>query len=154
MPYQFFQHYFGIEFHHDSHTYVRAISSHEFVRCFGFINQLTYRLSHPTYLYAMDAVMPGSTLAWLLEQAHSHLLYIRDANSEIFLPNQFAAPAATIQAFVNGAIDVCLPSHECWIQALSAIWDLVLNPSKINPTTLIVVNFNYRTPPSAIPHSH
>jgi hypothetical protein len=105
-----FQHYFGTEFHHDNHTYIRAISSYEFVRCFGFIDQLTYRLSHPTYLYAMDAAMPGRTSAWLFEQAHSHLSYIRDANSEIFLPNQFAAPAATIQAFVNGAIGVRLPS--------------------------------------------
>jgi hypothetical protein len=147
-----FPHYFGIEFHHDSHTYVRAISSYEFARCFGFIDQLTYRLSHPTYLYAMDAAMPSRTSAWLLEQAHSHLSYIRDANSEIFLPNQFAAPAATIQAFVNGAIGVRLPSRERWIQAysndteLSAIRDLVLNPSKINSTSLNAVNFNYRAP--------
>jgi hypothetical protein len=60
----------------------------------------------------MDAAMPGRTSAWLLEQVHSHLLYIHDAHSEIFSPNQFAAPAATIQAFVNGAIGVCLPSRE------------------------------------------
>jgi hypothetical protein len=105
-----FQHYFGIEFHHSNHTYVCAISSYEFVHCFGFIDQLTYCLSHPTYLYAMDAAMPGRTLAWLFEQGHSHLLYIRDTNSEIFLPNQFAALAATIQVFVNGAIGMRLPS--------------------------------------------
>jgi hypothetical protein len=145
-----FQHYFGIGFHHDNHTYVRAISSYKFVRCFGFIDQLTYRLSHPTYLYEMDAAMPGRTSAWLFEQVHSHLSYIRDANSEIFSPNRFAAPAATIQAFVNGAIGVRLPSCERWIQAysddteLSAIRDLVLNPSKINSTSLNAVNFNYR----------
>jgi hypothetical protein len=100
----------------------------------------------------MDAAMPGRTLAWLFEQAHSYLSYIRDANSEIFLPNQFAAPAATIQVFVNGAIGVRLPSRERWIQAysddteLSAIRDLVLNPSKINSTSLNAVNFNYRAP--------
>ncbi len=101
-----FQHYFGIKFHHKNHTYVRAISSFEFVRCFGFIDHLTYRLSHATYKYALDLAMPARTSAWLLEQAHSHLLYLPDANSEIFSPNQFAAPAATIQAFVNGAIGV------------------------------------------------
>jgi hypothetical protein len=50
--------------------------------------------------------MPARTSAWLLKQVHSHLSYLRDANSEIFSPNQFAAPAATIQAFVNGAIGV------------------------------------------------
>ncbi len=147
-----FQHYFGIEFHDEDHSYVCAISSYEFVRCFGFTNHITYRLSHPTYKYAMDAAMPGRTSTWLLEQAHLHLLYIRDANSEIFLPNQFAAPAATIQAFVNGVIRVPLPSCERWIQVysndteMSAIRDLILNPSKINSTTLNAVNFNYCAP--------
>jgi hypothetical protein len=107
-----FQHYFGIEFHDEDHSYIRVISSYKFVRCFGFTNHITYCLSHPMYKYAMDAAMPGCTSAWLLEQAHLHLSYIRDANSEIFLPNQFAAPAATIQAFVNGAMGVRLPSCE------------------------------------------
>jgi hypothetical protein len=97
--------------------------------------------------------MLAHTLAWLLEQVHLHLLYLRDANSDIFLPNQFAAPAATIQAFINGATGVCLPSRECWIQAYSdntemtsAIRNLILNPSKINSSTLNVVNFNYPVP--------
>jgi hypothetical protein len=105
-----FQHYFRIEFHHKYHSYVRAISSYEFVRCFGFIDKITYHLSHPTYKFALDAAMPSRTSAWLLEQIHLYLSYLRDANSDIFLPNQFAAPAATIQAFVNGAIGVRLPS--------------------------------------------
>jgi hypothetical protein len=96
--------------------------------------------------------MPACTSAWLLEQVHLHLSHLRDANSEIFLPNQFAAPAATIQAFVNSAIEVRLPSGECWIQAYSdntemgAIHDLMLNPSKINSSTLNAVNFNYPAP--------
>jgi hypothetical protein len=54
----------------------------------------------------MDAAIPAHTPAWLLKQAHSYLAYLRDTNCEVFLPNQFAAPAATIQAFVNGAIGV------------------------------------------------
>jgi hypothetical protein len=82
-------------------------------------NQITYCLSHFTYKYALDAAMPAHTLAWLLEQVHLHLLYLRDTNSEIFFPNQFATPAATIWAFINGAIGVHLPSRECWIQAYS-----------------------------------
>jgi hypothetical protein len=147
-----FQHYFGIEFHHEDHSYIQAISSYEFVRCFGFTDHITYRLSHSTYKYAMDAAMPAHTLAWLLEQAHLHLLYLCDSNSEIFSSNQFAAPSATIQAFVNGAIGVCLPSCKRWIQAysnnteMSAIQDLILNLPKINSTTLNAVNFNYRAP--------
>jgi hypothetical protein len=112
-----FQHYFGIEFHHKDHSYIRAISSYEFVQCFGFIDKITYPLSHPTYKFALDTAMPSRTSAWLLEQIHLYLSYLCDANSEIFLPNQFAAPAATIQAFVNGANGVRLLSRERWIQA-------------------------------------
>ncbi len=146
-----FQHYFGINFHHEEHSYVRTISSYKFVLCLGFINRNTYRLSHPTYKFSLDAVMQSRTSSWLLEQIHLYLAYICDANSEIFLPNQFAAPAAaTIQTFVNSAIGVCLPSRERWIQAYSAntemstILDHVLNPSKINSSTLNAVNHNYR----------
>jgi hypothetical protein len=90
--------------------------------------------------------MPSRTSAWL------YLSYLCDANSEIFSPNQFAAPAATIQAFVNGAIGVRLPSQERWIQAcsndteMSAIHNLILNPSKINSSTLNAVNHNYCAP--------
>jgi hypothetical protein len=144
------QHYFRIEFHHKDHSYVRAISSYKFVRCFGFIDKITYCLSHPTYKFALDAAMPSCTSAWLLKQIHLYISYLHDANSEIFLPNQFSAPAATIQAFVNGAIGVCLPSQERWIQAysndteMSAIGNLVLNPTKINSSTLNAVNHNYR----------
>ncbi len=82
-----FLHYFGIEFHHEDHSYIQAISSYKFVHCFGFTDHITYRLSHSTYKYAMDAAMPARTLAWLLEQAHLHLLYLRDSDSEIFSPN-------------------------------------------------------------------
>ncbi len=58
----------GINFYHEDHSYIRAISSYEFVRCFGFIDRITYCLSHPTYKFALDAVMPSHTSAWLLEQ--------------------------------------------------------------------------------------
>jgi hypothetical protein len=74
------------------------------------------------------------------------------SNCKIFSPNQFAAPAATIQAFVNGAIGIWLPSHEKWVQAysynseMSIIRDLILNPSKINTATLNTVNYNFRAP--------
>ncbi len=44
-----FQHYFGIEFHHEGHLCIWAISSYDFVHCFGFIDQITYCLSHPMY---------------------------------------------------------------------------------------------------------
>ena len=145
-----FQTYFGIEFNYEGHSYIRTISSYEFVRCFNFIDQLTYRLSQPPHKFCVDAAMPARTSEWLFEQVHAHLVYLRDANSELFLPNQFAAPAATIQAFINGAIGIRLPSRDRWITAysndneMSTIRDLIVNPSKINNTTLNTVNHNYR----------
>jgi hypothetical protein len=93
--------------------------------------------------------MPSCTSAWLLEQIHLYLSYLCDANSEIFFPNQFAAPAATVEAFVNGAIGIRLPSQERWIQAysdnteMSAICNLILNPFKINSSLLNAVNHNH-----------
>jgi hypothetical protein len=96
--------------------------------------------------------MPGRTSSWIFDQVHSHLVYLRDANSEIFSPNQFAAPAATIQTLVNGAICTRLPSKERWVQAyttdteLCAVRDLALNPSKITNKSLANVNHNYRGP--------
>jgi hypothetical protein len=107
-----FQTYFRLEFKYEGHLYIRAILSYEFVRCFNFIDQLTYRLSQPPYKFCVDAAMPAHMSEWLFKQIHAHLVYLQDANSELFLPNQFTAPAATIQAFVNGAIGIRLPSKD------------------------------------------
>jgi hypothetical protein len=97
--------------------------------------------------------MPAFTSAWLFTQVHApHLVYFRDSNCKIFSPNQFAAPATTIQAFVNGAIGVQLPSHEKWVQnysdnkEMSIIRELVLDPSKINTATHNTVIYNFRAP--------
>ena len=106
-----FQHLFGIEFNYDNHSRVRGILPFEFACCFGFIDDFTYRLSQPANKFSLDAAVPARTSAWLFEQVHAHLIFIRDSNCEIFSPNQFAAPAATIQTFLNGAISACLLSH-------------------------------------------
>jgi hypothetical protein len=93
--------------------------------------------------------MPGCTSAWLFEQVHSHLVLIREDNSKVFSPNQFAAPAATIQMLVNGAICLRLPSHNHWVKAyennnkLCVIRELILNPSKISNESLSKVNHNF-----------
>jgi hypothetical protein len=101
-----FQHLFGIEFNYKNHSRVRGILPFEFACWFGFIDDLTYRLSQPANKFSLDAAVPARTSAWLFEQIHAHLTFIRDSNCEIFSPNQFAAPAGTIQAFVNGAISL------------------------------------------------
>jgi hypothetical protein len=80
---------------------------------------LTYPLSQPPYKFSIDAMMPAHTSTWLFEQVHAHLVNLTDSHCKIFSPNQFAPPAATIQAFVNGAIGVWLPSHEKWVQVYS-----------------------------------
>ena len=147
-----FQHLFGIEFNYDNHSRVRGISPFEFARCFGFIDDLTYRLSQPANKFSLDAAVPARTSTWLFEQVHAHLTFIRDSNCEIFSPNQFAAPAATIQAFVNGAIGARLPSHARWVEAYAAdpeccaIRDLIHNPGKICKETLKNVHYTYRQP--------
>jgi len=147
-----FQAYFRVEFHYDGHSYIHAISPFKFVCCFGYIDQLTYPLSQPPYKFSVDTMMPAHTSAWLFEQVHAHLVYLRDSNCKIFSLTQFSAPAATIQAFVYGAIGVWLPLHEKWVQAysddseMSIIRDLILNPSKINTATLNTVNYNFRAP--------
>jgi hypothetical protein len=108
-----FQQYYGLEFHHDGHTYVRAISTYEFTCCFNLVDKLQYRLSHERYKYGLDTLMPAKTLAWIFEQVHSHLVHLRDSISKVFLPNQLTAPAATIQTLVNGAVVcTCRPSWE------------------------------------------
>jgi hypothetical protein len=53
-----FQHHFGIKFHHKGYSYVQAISLYKFIQCFGFIDQMTYHLSHPTYKLQMLLCQP------------------------------------------------------------------------------------------------
>ncbi len=103
-----FQHFFRIEFPFDGHTYVCAISTFEFARCFNLIEPIQYHLSHEKYCFGLDASMPAHTSAWVFKQVHSHIVFLRDLSCKVFLPNQFAAPAATIQTLVNGTICTCL----------------------------------------------
>jgi hypothetical protein len=97
-------------------------------------------------------VIPGHTSAWIFEQVHTYLVFVRDSNCKIFLPNKWAAPIACIQFFVNGAIGTWLPSHTCWVEAWEnnstciAIGNLVLNPGKTCKATLSEVHYAYCQP--------
>jgi hypothetical protein len=147
-----FQQLFGLELHHDGHTYICAISTYEFGRCFNLINKVQYHMSHERYKFSLDAAMPGRTSVWIFEHVHSHLVYLCNSNSKIFLPKLFAMPAAPNQTLVNGPICTCLPSKERWIQAyandtkLCTVQDLALNPFTITNQTLSKVNHNYCSP--------
>jgi hypothetical protein len=89
------------------------------------------------------------TSLWILDSLHDCLCQICDSNFEIFQPNQFAAPAAHIQAFVNGAISRRLPDHAQWVCALNTNEELLLvqqlvdNPSLIKNESLRIINHNF-----------
>ena len=71
------------------------------------------------------------------------------SNIEIFPPNQFAAPAVHIQAFVSGVIATQIPDRAQWTQAitsdpeLSKIKDITNNPSPLNHKSLASINYTY-----------
>jgi hypothetical protein len=109
----------------------------------GYLNRLTNFAWTPlSRVVLLNGYLTKSTL----------IMFIRDSNCEIFRPNQFAAPAATIHAFVNGAIGARLPSHDRWVAAYAAdpeccvIRDLIVNPGKICKDTLKNVHYSYRHP--------
>jgi hypothetical protein len=89
------------------------------------------------------------TSAWIFDHIHDQLAAIRDSNTEIFPPNQYAAPAAHVQAFVSGVVATRIPDRGRWVQAiasdpeLSRIRDIVRDPSKLNNKALIDINYNY-----------
>jgi hypothetical protein len=68
------QQFFGIEFHHDYHTYVCTILTYEISCCFSLVENIQYWLSHDWYKFGLDAAMPGRTLSWIFDQVHSHLV--------------------------------------------------------------------------------
>jgi hypothetical protein len=146
-----FKCHFGVKFHNDGHTFVRAISPFEFTSCFGLMDDLRYSLSQPGNWFALDAGIPLLTSAWIFDPILERLISIRDSNMEIYQPNQYVAPAATIQAFLGGAIATKLPTHNRWIQAyghdseLSRVRAMVLNPSTISNATLRNVNYNFHS---------
>jgi hypothetical protein len=88
---------------------------------------------------------------WVFDHILDRLLSIRDSTTEIFEPNQFAAPATTIQAFLGGAVSVTLPSRARWIQAydsdkdLKGIRDIIANPSTLSNNSLCEINYNYHS---------
>ena len=140
---------FGIEYYIDDHVHVRPFSPFESTSCFGLMDSLRYRLAQPICWHALDAGIPGVTSAWIFDHVHERLMLIRDSNTEVFPPNQYAAPAAHIQAFTGGVIATRLPDRERWIRAinadpkLKAVRDIVANPGRLCNKALADINYNY-----------
>jgi hypothetical protein len=146
-----FKCHFGFEFHDDGHSYIQLFSPLEFMSCFGFINQLHYQISQHGNWFALDASIPSLTSVWNFDHILEQLVLICNATMEIFEPNQFTAPAATIQAFLGAAIGTSLPSRQHWIQAyntdndLKRIQDILANPSTLSNNSLRNINYNYHS---------
>jgi hypothetical protein len=90
----------------------------------------------------MDSAIPAISSAWIFEQILKRFIHVRSSNFRICKPNQFAAPAACVQTFLNGAVGVRMPSHEVWVKEymedpeLSAILKFVQNPCTISQRSL------------------
>ena len=95
---------FGVEFNTEGHSHVRSFLPFKFTSCFGLMDLLRYHLSQHAYWHALDAGIPALTSAWIFDHIFERLMAIRDSNTKIFPPNQFAAPATHIQAFTSGVI--------------------------------------------------
>ncbi len=106
----------------------------------------------------MDAAIPGHSSAHIFNQILSRLVCIRDANCSIFSPNQYAAPAACAQAFLNGAVGVKLPNKAQWVEAyprdpiMKSVLGFVEQPGTFSNKALEAsgINYNYR---AALRHS-
>jgi hypothetical protein len=115
----------------------------------GLTNQLRYCLSQHVNWYALDTGIPELTSAWIFDHIHKRLVTIRDSNTKVFPPNQYAAPAAHVQAFVSGVVATRIPDCKLWVQAimsdpeLSKIKDIVADPSKLTNKALTEINYNY-----------
>jgi hypothetical protein len=120
-----FGHFFGVEFMHDGHEYVRAISQFELASCLRLSDEITYCLAKPSNSFCLDYLVPGLTSAQIFTQIHKQCIHIRLVNFEIFQPNQFAVTVAyrqtfpCIQTFLNGVVGTRLPSCNSWVKAYS-----------------------------------
>jgi hypothetical protein len=103
-------------------------------------------------MFLMDGAVPGCMSVWIFDHILDKLIDIRNANCEIFDPARHAAPAAAIQAFVNGAIGTRLPSDDVWKEAyfsdeeMKMIISIVQNPATATKENLLKVDSNYRSP--------
>jgi hypothetical protein len=105
-------------------------------------NEITYKLSHPSNTFCLDAAVPGLTSARIFDDIH-----------ECLDPCQYAVPAAFAQTFLNGAIGVRLPSHQDWVDAYASdpvmltMIKFIQNPGLITNKSLeeSKLNANYRS---------
>ena len=103
-----------------THTSVHFCPTNSFAASTSSTSSLTDSLTHHTNSVPMPLCLLTHPSGY--SSKSTHIWCTRNANSELFLPNQFALPAATFQAFVNGAFEICwLPSRDRWIKRILTI---------------------------------
>ena len=125
----------------------------KFVSCHQLGDEITYKLSHPSNTFCVDAAVPGLTSACIVEDIHERCIHIWAQNCKLFDPRQYAAPAAFAQSFLNGPISVWLPSHQDWVDAYAfdtvmlTIIRFIQNPGLITNKSLeeSKLNANYHS---------
>ncbi len=131
---------------------MRTISLFELAPCYNLEDEITYKISHQSNIFCLDAAIPGRTSAHIFDQLLTRLVSIRDANCSIFSPNQYAAPAACAQAFLNSAVGIRLPNKAQWVEAYSrdsvmkCIIGFIEHPCTICNKALeaLGIDYNYR----------
>ncbi len=91
-----FGNHFGIKFIYDNHTYMQAISPFKFVSCFCLTDNLTYKLSHTSNIFCMDAAIPAITSSCIFELIYDQCVQIHCSNFEIYDTHRVAAPATHV----------------------------------------------------------
>jgi hypothetical protein len=65
-----FGHLFGIEFMHNGHIHVKAISQFKIASCLHLSDELTFKLSHPSHSFCLNAAISGLISAQIFDQIH------------------------------------------------------------------------------------
>ena len=147
--------HYGIEFLHDGHTYVRPISSFEFVSCHQLGNEITYTLSHPSNTFCLDAAIPGLSSACIFDDIHEPCIHIRAQNCKLFFTHaNKPPPRRSLNHFSMVPLAFGSPlikSHQDWVDAytsdpvMSTIIRFIRNPDLITNKSLeeSKLNANY-----------
>jgi hypothetical protein len=148
-----FGYLFGIQFEIDGRKLIRPFSPYEYIKCLGYDTSLTRALAQqPQHIALLEHAVPANTSQSLLSAIYDLLITIRHNNSEIFDASPHAAPAATIQALVNGAVGIQMPTRETWIKAYKRdtvcckLMEIIANPALVVKKSLEQVHYIYRQP--------
>jgi hypothetical protein len=141
---------FGIQFKHMNATLVRPISPYEYVRGFGYKDDIAQKLALPANYPLLTGSIPLHTSAACFDAITNRMREIRDNSIVVDESTPFIAPAATAQIVANGASGHTLPSPSRWIQEYDQdsetrlIMQMVRDPSLHTKENMNKLHFVYR----------